>query len=387
MSRPNGQACFRVQKFTLKQEDTAPIRIPFDAKTRYLYEILLNRTSFHGTRKRRRLMGAFRDTDIAGASTPIAPIAARNVIAADLIAVLAAVTSGDPRVLTIQDRSALPSGPFELAHRSLQAGLRAWVERQTGLPPGYVEQLYTFADRDRGGAGQHVISISYLGLTREQPASGEHEASWRSWYYYFPWEDHRAGAPSMIETVLLPKLEDWASAPQKPGRRQDRRQRVAITFGRGGRAWNEELVLQRYELLYEAGLIAEATRGIVLDVRRNSGAAPLPNTGQPMILDHRRILATGIARLRAKIKYRPVVFELMPETFTLLQLQRCVEALAGRLMHKQNFRRLIEQQELVEETGETTPDTGGRPAKLFRFRREVFAQRAIAGTKLPISRA
>ena len=50
-----------------------------------------------------------------------------------------------------------------------------------------------------------------------------------------------------------------------------------------------------------------------------------------MILDHRRILATGIARLRAKIKYHPVVFELMPETFTLLQLQRCVEALAGRL--------------------------------------------------------
>ena len=61
--------------------------------------------------------------------------------------------------------SALPSGPFELAHRSLQAGLRAWVERQTGLPLGYVEQLYTFADPDdRGGAdAQHVISISYLG--------------------------------------------------------------------------------------------------------------------------------------------------------------------------------------------------------------------------------
>jgi hypothetical protein len=333
-------------------------------------------------------MGIFRDTGIAEVSTSIAPTAARNMIAADLIAVLVAVTAGDPRVLTIQDRSALPSGPFELAHRSLQAGLRAWVERQTGLPPGYVEQLYTFADRDRGGAGQHVISISYLGLTREQPASGEHAASWRSWYFYFPWEDHRAGAPSMIETLLLPKLEAWASASQNVGQRPDRRQRVAITFGRGGHAWNEELVLQRYELLYEAGLIPEAVRGRSPGtLRQDAEAGVLPSTGQPMILDHRRILATGIARLRAKIKYRPVVFELMPETFTLLQLQRCVEALAGRLLHKQNFRRLIEQQELVEETGETTPDTGGRPAKLFRFRREVFAQRAIAGTKLPISRA
>ena len=332
-------------------------------------------------------MGTLHDIGIAEASTLTVP-AANNAIAADLIAVLVAVTAGDPRVLTIKDQSALPSGPFELAHRSLQAGLRAWVERQTRLPLGYVEQLYTFADRDRGGAGQHVISISYLGLTREQLTSGEHEVSWRSWYSYFPWEDHRDGTPAMIAADLLPRLFAWAGAGRDAQTRQDRRQRVAITFGCDDRAWDEELVLQRYELLYEAGLIPEAARATPPGtVRLASAAAPLPGTGQPMILDHRRILATGIARLRAKIKYRPVVFELMPETFTLLQLQRCVEALAGRLVHKQNFRRLIEQQALVEETGETTPDTGGRPAKLFRFRREVLTQRAIAGTKLPISRA
>ena len=105
-----------------------------------------------------------------------------------------------------------------------------------------------------------------------------------------------------------------------------------------------------------------------------------------MIGDHRRILATAVARLRAKIKYRPVVFELMPPTFTLLQLQRAVEALAGHLVHKPNFRRLIEQQELVEETGATASDSPGRPAKLYRFRRGVLAERAIAGTKLPLIR-
>ena len=77
----------------------------------------------------------------------------------------------------------------------------------------------------------------------------------------------------------------------------------------------------------------------------------------------------------------------MPDTFTLLQLQRCMEALAGRPVHKPNFRRLIEQQELVEETGELSLDTGGRPAKLFRFRGAVFAARAIAGTKLPVTGA
>jgi hypothetical protein len=106
-----------------------------------------------------------------------------------------------------------------------------------------------------------------------------------------------------------------------------------------------------------------------------------------MVSDHRRFLATAIARLRGKIKYRPVVFELMPPAFTLLQLQRSVEAIAGRTLHKQNFRRLIETQQLVEETGEIAQDTGGRPARLVRFRGDVLAERAVIGSKLPLSRA
>jgi hypothetical protein len=332
------------------------------------------------------MMGPLLEGEVAEAAARVgvaAPVAGGEGIAADLIAVLVAVTCGDPRVLTIQDQRALPSGPFQIAHRSLQSGLRAWVERQTRLPLGYVEQLYTFADKDRAGAGRQMISISYLGLTREQPASGEHEASWVSWYAYFPWEDHRVGSPAMIEHALAPRLRAWIEAAGDPAVRHNRLQRAAITFGLDGRPWNEELVLQRYELLFEAGLIPEARRG---HAASQDKSAPTVG-GRAMIHDHRRILATGIARLRAKIKYHPVVFELMPETFTLLQLQRCVEALAGRLVHKQNFRRLIEQQELVEETGETSQDTGGRPAKMFRFRRAVFTERAIVGTKLPISRA
>lgn len=302
-------------------------------------------------------------------------------IVADLVAVLVAVTAGEPRVLTLQDARALPSGPFELTHRSLQSGLHAWVERQTHHPLGYVEQLYTFADRDRGLApDQRVISISYLGLTREQPRGAGEATGWQDWYNYLPWEDHRVGVPPMIEAVVLPALRAFAKSAPTPAVRQDRANRIAVTFGTDGRPWNEELVLQRYELLFEAGLIPEARRG-------TPDAGPAPVQGRSMILDHRRILATGIARLRAKIKYHPVVFELMPDTFTLLQLQRCVEALAGRLVHKQNFRRLVEQQELVEETGQLSQETGGRPAKLFRFRREVLFERAIVGTKLPISRS
>jgi len=300
----------------------------------------------------------------------------KNAVAIDLTAVLVAVTGEEPRVLTVQGGKALPSGPFESGHRSLQTGLRDWVERQTHHPLGYMEQLYTFADRDRTQDGDRVISISYLGLTREARATGEQAPDWRNWYRYLPWEDWREGSPGIVEAILR-RLSVWADSVPDPQLRRERTQRIATTFGKTPREWNEDLVLQRYELLYEAQLVPEA--GQVRPI-----ADPMP--GEPMMHDHRRILATGIARLRAKIKYRPVVFELMPESFTLLDLQRTVEALAGQRLHKQNFRRLIEQQGLVEETGKVSTETGGRPAKLMRFRREVLQERAFAGTKLPIAR-
>lgn len=302
--------------------------------------------------------------------------AERRAISADLIAVLVAAPNGNPVVLTVKEGTTLPSGPFALGHRSLQSGLRDWVEQQTGHPLGYIEQLYTFADRDRSieEATRRVISISYLGLTREEPSHRTPPGSWRNWYEFFPWEDHRTGAPAIIDDIIVPRLRQWADAAEQQDKRQNRLRRAAGAFGFDDRHWNEELVLQRYELLFEAGLVEEA-------VRAKGEAAVSTVPGRTMTGDHRRILATGIGRLRTKIKYRPVVFELMPPAFTLLQLQRAVEALAGVTVHKQNFRRLIEQQDLVEETGEMSADTGGRPAKLFRFRHAVLDERLVAGTK------
>ncbi|EPE94899.1 NUDIX hydrolase [Rhizobium grahamii] len=292
---------------------------------------------------------------------------------AELIAVLVAVTGNEPRVMTISSGDALPSGPFEMGHRTLQSGLREWVQDQTGHPVGYLEQLYTFADRDRNNEilGGRTISISYLGLVHEEATPGGGRPGWQGWYRYFPWEDWRAGRPVQLDGIEA-RLTAWAEGD--PDRQQDRIRRAHFAFGFGNARWNEDLVLQRYELLYEAGFVAEA------------GGEMDASGGRAMFADHRRILATGIARLRAKIKYRPVVFELMSESFTLLQLQRTVEALAGLTLHKQNFRRLIEQQDLVEETGETLSETGGRPAKLFRYRHAVREERALSGSRLPISR-
>lgn len=285
-------------------------------------------------------------------------------IRAEVLAVIVALVDGEPCVLTLSDRPCLPAGPVLPGHRSLQTAVRAWVEAQTGLSLGFVEQLYTFADSDRGGGGARTISVSYLGLVRgPTPRNGR----WRQWYELFPWEDQRAGA-TVVPDTIEPALRNWALAEPDA-----RLQRCAVVYGLDAHPWQPDLALQRYELLYEAGLVPESP------VQR---PVPVPLPGERLEGDHRRVLATGIARLRAKIQYRPVVFELLPETFTLGQLQGCVEALAGQGVHTQNFRRLIDQQHLVEPTGGRTR-TGGRPARLYRFRREVLAQRQAVGTKLP----
>src|SRR3546814_17362069 len=81
-------------------------------------------------------------------------------VTAELVAVLVAVSGGQPRVLTRDCSHALPTGPFESSHRSLQAGLRAWVEAQPHHPIGYVERLYTFAAGDRANwQGQRILSL------------------------------------------------------------------------------------------------------------------------------------------------------------------------------------------------------------------------------------
>ncbi len=307
--------------------------------------------------------------------------------AIELSAVIVAVTGGRPRVLTVERGEAIPSGPFQSDHRTLELGLRTWVEASTRHPLGYVEQLYTFADRDRTtGEDLRTIALSYLALTREEPDTPGAGAAWRDWYEYFPWEDRRDEAgQDPVGEIIAPRLLAWAGTAPTAALRRIRAQRASLMFGLEGSPWNEEVALQRYELLYEAGLLPEAERAR----QPSPGAAEpaLPDLGRPMVHDHRRILATGLSRLRAKIKYRPVVFELMPPSFTLLQLQQAVEALAGRRLHKQNFRRLVENQGLIEETGEVLSDTGGRPARLVRFRREVLMQRAAAGTRLSLSRA
>ena len=314
-----------------------------------------------------------------------------------LSAVVIAIQDGEAVVLTVRPHDArtekpstlsgLPFGPFDpQGHRTFDLAVRAFVTEQTRFELGYVEQLYTFGDKGRDapraevGAGPaRVVSVGYLALAPYARDTHAPDTAWAPWSRFFPWEDWRQGRPALIDETIAPALLRWAAGDL------ERVARARLLYALDGAPSNEQRVLERYERLYEAGLAPEAARDRTLAEGREAEEpkALAAGLGEPMISDHRRILATGLSRLRGKIKYRPVVFELMAPEFTLYELQRTVEAIAGVLLHKQNFRRVIERTQLVEGLGRYRVETGGRPAELFRFRREILSEKPAYGLSLP----
>lgn len=305
-----------------------------------------------------------------------------------LDAVILAVTGGAPRLCAIRslDRDlALPSGPLELQHdRTLELAARRRVREQTGIELGYVEQLYTFGDRDREATalrqGARVVSVAYLALVREErtPAKSGAPVVWTSLYEVLPWENWLPERPACIDEMILPALRTWVAAAPDERHAAQRRERADICFGADNAPWDGARVLERYELLYEMGLVGERHRDNDTRVERNASLL-----GREMAVDHRRICATALGRIRGKIRYRPLVFDLLTELFTLWELQQVVEALAGLALHKQNFRRFVERGGLVEGTGRHRARARGRPAELFRFRRDVIRERRAPGIGLP----
>ena len=318
----------------------------------------------------------------------------------NVTAVIVAVTSDVPRVLIIDQNAqlALPNGPFEPQHDAgLERCLRRWVEAQTGLDLYYVEQLYTFGNRYRDpgeiSGGPRVVSVAYIALTHEDTVD-EDNAKWLDWYDFLPWEDWRPARPAVIAEQIEPALQRWVKKARSPGRRKQRQERVNVTFGQSTVAnMDSVLCLERFELMYEADIVAEAirdqraTRGNLPSSRDAAMLPPITDLGNPLASDHRRILATALGRLRGKLAYRPVVFELLPGEFTLLRLQRVAEALSGAKLHKQNFRRLVANADLVEPVGRSSTIGRGRPAELYRFRREVLGEKLTVGLSRPIMRS
>ena len=292
------------------------------------------------------------------------------------------------RLIAPQDNAPrLPFGPFMPdRHRTMEIGLRQWVREQVGVELALVEQLYTFADqgRDARDHGLHTVSVGYLALSAPGPATPAPAQSdpWGAIYDCFPWEDWRDGRPRLLDDTIIPALDKWLKKAEHAS------ERVRLAFARDGAQWDEEFVLERYELLYEAGLVQEAARdrhgptGTHAGPHTASRAQPISaQLGVMLQLDHRRILATALGRLRSKLKYRPVIFDLMSDAFTLRQLQETTEQVMGVKLHTQNFRRLVEKSGFVVATGRTVK-ARGRPAEVFRFRHNERAERPLSGLRV-----
>ncbi|MCP4429298.1 MAG: NUDIX hydrolase [Chloroflexi bacterium] len=94
----------------------------------------------------------------------------------------------------------------------------------------------------------------------------------------------------------------------------------------------------------------------------------------PLAFDHRKILEYGLTRLRYKLEYTAIGFRLLPDIFTLSELQRAYETILGEKLDKRNFRRKILAAGILAETGKKKRDGEGRPAKLYTYRENAVAE-------------
>jgi 8-oxo-dGTP diphosphatase len=93
-----------------------------------------------------------------------------------------------------------------------------------------------------------------------------------------------------------------------------------------------------------------------------------------LAFDHARIVETALRRLRGKVRYEPIGFELLPEKFTLTQLQRMYEKILEQEVDKRNFRKKILGMELLKELDEVQVDVAHRAARLYKFDEKKYRQ-------------
>lgn len=104
---------------------------------------------------------------------------------------------------------------------------------------------------------------------------------------------------------------------------------------------------------------------------RNAAWFPLSDLPE-LAFDHQEILDSAHERLRGKVRYQPIGFELLPDRFTLRQLQHLYEVILDRELDKRNFRKKVLAMEIVKETSEIEKDVAHRAARLFRFDKRTY---------------
>ncbi|HSL93301.1 MAG TPA: NUDIX domain-containing protein [Bacillota bacterium] len=142
------------------------------------------------------------------------------------------------------------------------------------------------------------------------------------------------------------------------------------TFGKPDRDPRTRVITVAYFAIVPADAIEHPEAGT--DAQETSWHAmdQLPE----LAFDHREILEYALTRLRYKLEYTTVGFELLPDVFTLSELQHAYELILGEQLDKRNFRRKILTADILEDTGRKKREGEGRPAQLYRYREDAIAE-------------
>ncbi len=142
------------------------------------------------------------------------------------------------------------------------------------------------------------------------------------------------------------------------------------TFGEPDRDPRTRVITVAYFALVPATAVREPLPGDDAAEARWFPMSDLPE----LAFDHREILEYALVRLRYKLEYTAVGFQLLPDEFTLSELQRAYEIILGEELDKRNFRRKILAAEIIEETGQKRQEGEGRPAMLYRYKENATAE-------------
>lgn len=222
---------------------------------------------------------------------------------------------------------ALPGGFVEPAESLDQAAQRE-LKEETNVDNIYLEQLYTWSDPNRDPRTR-VISCSYLSLVDSSRLAicGGDDAEEAAWF---------SVSSNMVEENRLKTENGWHVE-----------KKIRLSFQNEIESFDVEIVQ-----IEEEGVKLNPVNWNIL------------NPGK-LAFDHGQIIWYAIERLRNKLDYTDIVFNLMPELFSLTELQQVYEIILGKELIKANFRRKISDK--VQQTNHYTKDLGHRPSQLYKY--------------------
>lgn len=228
-----------------------------------------------------------------------------------------------------KDCWALPGGFVGIEESLEEAAYRELFE-ETHVKGAYLEQLYTWGDVQRDPR-MRVISTSYMSLVRESETKiqGDSDATQAKWFF--------------LDYTLIKETKEL----REDGQYIEKEYRLTMSDEEHS---FEIAITQTQELIGN-----KMTKNMILG-------------DNPLAFDHGKIILYALERLKNKAEYSDIAFRLMPEYFTLTQLQQIYEIILGKPLLKANFRRKIA--DMVIETDIMSKNAGHRPSKLYKFNLE-----------------